>query len=202
MSLFVVRHGQTVDNAARIIQLPTALLSDEGRAQAQRLAARLSSETITRILVSDFVRTLETAEAVGGRLGLTAEPEPLLRERDFGDLRGRPYASLDFDPFAPDYVPPQGESEAVFHSRVGRAWEAIRRAVHETPGDLLVVSHGLFCRALVERHLALEPGVSLPARWENTSVTRVDAAPPWTVRELNCVAHLDDPGAETVREGP
>jgi hypothetical protein len=28
-------------------------------------------------------------------------------------------------------------------------------------------------------------------RFGNTSLTIVDAAPPWTVRLLNCTAHLD-----------
>lgn len=202
MSIFVVRHGQTNDNAARIIQLPTAPLSDEGHAQAERLAGRLEPQGIARILASDFARTLETAGFVSRRTGIEVEPEPLLRERDFGDLRGRTYASLDFDPFQPDYVPPQGESVTAFNTRVSLAWERIRQAAEETRGHLLVVTHGLFCRALVAGHFELGSGLAMPARWDNTSVTEVEAAAPWTVRRVNCVAHLNGAPGETFREGP
>ena len=48
--------------------------------------------------------------------------DPLLHERNFGDIRGTPYASLGFDMFAPDYAPPNGETWEVFHTRVDRAW--------------------------------------------------------------------------------
>ena len=56
-----------------------------------------------------------------------------------------------------------------------------------TPGDLAVVTHGLVCEAVLQRHLdgTYEPGFR---RWTNTSVTVID--PPRTLRLLACDAHL------------
>jgi hypothetical protein len=55
------------------------------------------------------------------------------------------------------------------------------------------------CRSLAARHLALAEGTLAPERWENTSVTIVDARAPWRVSLLNCIAHLDEPGAAPTR---
>jgi 2,3-bisphosphoglycerate-dependent phosphoglycerate mutase len=188
--IFLARHGETVDNAARVIQLPAAALSAAGQAQAERLAQRLVPRDVVRILASDLARAVATAQRIGTRLGLAVELDPLLRERDFGDLRGTPYAELKVDPFAPAYVPPAGESWDAFHARAARAWKRILEVAAQADGNLLVVTHGLVCRAIVERHLALPPGVTAPLRWDNCSLTEVDAAAPWTVRRLNCVEHL------------
>jgi len=190
MSILLVRHAETLENAARVIQVPTTPLSAAGRAQAERLAERMVGSGVARILASDLVRAVETAAYVSGRTGVQVELDPDLRERDFGDLRGTPYTALTIDPFGLDYVPPNGESWAAFHARVAVAWERIVRTATETPGNILVITHGLVCRALVKRHLALPPDESLPAVWGNAALTEVDAMPPWTVRRLNCLAHL------------
>src|SRR5205823_5704612 len=113
-SIFLIRHGETVGNAARIVQLPEAALSPRGVAQAERLARRLASMGIAGILASDLPRALTTAEALRRTTGAPLEIDPLLQERNFGDVRGTPYARLDFDLFAPHYAPPAGESWEVF----------------------------------------------------------------------------------------
>ncbi len=118
--------------------------------------------------------------------------EPLLQERNFGDIRGTPYAELGFDMFAPDYAPPNGETWEVFHARVDRAWVAVQAALADTSsGHLAVVTHGLVCRSLAARRLRLPEGAVVPERWENTAVTIIDVPAPWRVRLLNCIAHLD-----------
>lgn len=190
MSILLVRHGETEGNAAQIFQSPDAPLSSVGKAQAQRLAERIAASGVTRIITSDFVRAVETASYVSRRTGVALELDAVLRERDFGDLRGMRYDAVDTNPFAPDYVPPNGESWAAFRARVALAWERIARLGDGGPGNLLVVTHGLFCHSLVERHLALPPGTLPPAFWKNSSLTEIDPAPPWTVRRMNCVSHL------------
>jgi 2,3-bisphosphoglycerate-dependent phosphoglycerate mutase len=189
--LFLIRHGETEGNALRIVQRPDIPLSPRGVAQAERLARRLAAEGVARIVASDYARALTTAEHVRQATGAPLTVEPLLRERNFGDLRGRPYSELGFDMFEPDYAPPNGESWPVFHARVDRAWARIQELAAGTAGDLAVVTHGLVCRSLAARHLVLADGEQAPERWENTSLTIVDWPAPWRVRLLNCVAHLD-----------
>ena len=107
MAIFLIRHGETLGNASRTVQLPDNPLSPRGIAQAERLARRLEREGITAILASDFARAAQTAERLARVTGLADPPRPLLQERNFGDIRGTPYAELGFDMFAPDYAPPE-----------------------------------------------------------------------------------------------
>jgi probable phosphoglycerate mutase len=190
--IFLIRHGETEGNALRIVQRPDIPLSPRGVMQAERLARRLASERVGRIVSSDFARAAATAEHIQRAIGAPLAFEPLLQERNFGDLRGTPYAKLGFDMFEPDYAPPNGETWRVFHSRVDQAWARVQALAAEIGGNLAVVTHGLVCRSLAARHLILADGELVPERWENTSLTIVDWPAPWRVRLLNCVAHLED----------
>ncbi len=192
MSIFLIRHGETAGNAARIVQRPDIPLSPRGSAQAERLARRLAGAGIAAILSSDMARAAMTAEHLSRVSGVPIVYEPLLHERNFGDLRGTAYADLTFDPFDLGYAPPNGESWEVFHARVDRAWARIREVAAATKGHLAVVTHGLVCRSLASRYLALPEGQGVPERWENTSVTILDARAPWRVELLNCCVHLED----------
>jgi broad specificity phosphatase PhoE len=192
VQLFLIRHGETTGNASRVVQHPDNPLSARGRAQAERLARRLAGRGIAHVVSSDFARAAATAEALRRVLGVPLTYEPLLQERNFGDLRGTAYVDLGFDMFAPDYAPPNGETWDSFHHRVDQAWLRVQALAAATPGHLAVVTHGLVCRSLAERHLVLAAGDVVPLRWENTSLTICQGPAPWRVGLLNCVAHLDD----------
>src|SRR5262249_5232937 len=143
VNLYLVRHGETRENAARIVQLPDVPLSGDGLAQAQQVARRLAGLRITRVLSSDLKRAVMTAQAIADATGAAMTLERLLRERDFGDVRGPPYAELPADIFAPDYVPPRGESRAVFEARVASAWRHVTGVAAAADGNIAVVTHGL-----------------------------------------------------------
>jgi broad specificity phosphatase PhoE len=192
MSIFLIRHAETVGNASRIVQRPDSPLSPRGVAQAERLARRLAHAGIARIVSSDLTRAVVTAEHLQRVTGAPLSLERLLQERNFGDLRGTPYVELGFDMFGPDYAPPNGETWEAFHARVDEAWARVRPLAEAIEGPLAVVTHGLVCRSLAGRHLILPDGEPVPLRWENTSLTIVDCPAPWRVRLLNCIAHLED----------
>src|SRR5262245_6407477 len=128
MAIFLIRHGETLGNAARVVQRPDNPLSPRGVAQAERLAQRLAGEGIAAILSSDLARAVMTAEHLRRATGAPVAYDPLLQERNFGDLRGTPYAELGLDMFAEDYAPPNGETWEVFHARVTRAWAVVEKA--------------------------------------------------------------------------
>jgi probable phosphoglycerate mutase len=201
MAIYLVRHGETPGNAARIVQKPDIPLSSDGVDQARRVARRLAGERIGQILSSDLTRAAMTAELVRQATGAPLGFDSLLQERNFGDVRGTPYAELDFDLFAPDYDPPCGESWKRFEARMDEAWALIQRAAEECRENLAVITHGLVCRSVVTRRTRLPEGAERHPSglaWRNTSVTILDGPDPWKVRLLNCAAHLD--GAEP-REG-
>lgn len=189
--IFLIRHGETLGNAARVVQPPDNPLSPRGEVQAERLARRLEREGIAGILSSDLARAAMTAEYVQRATKAPLVFDALLHERNFGDVRGTAYSELGFDLFAPDYAPANGETWEAFHARVDRAWARVRDVAAATSGHLAVVTHGLVCRSLAGRHLLLPDHCEAPQRWENTGVTIVEGPDPWRVSLMNCVAHLD-----------
>jgi broad specificity phosphatase PhoE len=189
--IYLVRHGETAPNAARVFQLPETRLSERGLEQAERVARRLADLGIGLVLTSDFARAAMTAERLAARAGAPLEVEPLLQERDFGLLRGRPYAELGAQAFTADYEPPGGESWRAFEARVDRAWERVLAAAARAPGSLAVVTHGLVCYSLASRRLHLPTGADPRRGFRNTSVTVVDPEPPFAVSLLACAAHLE-----------
>ena len=62
-----------------------------------------------------------------------------------------------------------------------------RRSVN---GTLVVIAHGLVCRALVERHARLPDGAVAPERYDNTSITALHEDAPHQVGLINCTRHL------------
>src|SRR5690606_29015507 len=141
----------TALNATRVLQPPDTPLSERGLAQARAIGARLAAEPLAGIVASDMTRAAQTAEAIAAATGLPLRHDPLLRERDFGDLRGRSYDSLGLDPMALDYVPPGGESWEDFTARVGEALVAVRAHRAALGGPIAVVSHGLVIRVLLNK---------------------------------------------------
>jgi broad specificity phosphatase PhoE len=192
--IHLIRHGQTASNAGRVFQLPETPLSEHGRDQADRLAARLAGSGISLVLASDFARAAATAERIAAATGAPLELEPLLQERNFGALRGRPYGELGAEAFAADFTPPGGESWPVFEARVDLAWRRIRALAERCEGSLAVVTHGLVCYSLASRHLRLPTGADPRRGFPNTSLTLIESAPPFAVTLLACTAHLGPRG--------
>src|SRR5215471_13269155 len=190
MTILIVRHGETDGNAARILQRADVPLNERGVRQAELLARRLSTHGFVHLLCSDLERARMTAAPISARSGIAIEESPLLQERNFGDLRGMPYAAFTEDPFGPDVAPPNGEDWAAFHARVAEAFAFIVRRRRGVGGTLVVVTHGLVCRALVERHARLSDGVVAPERFDNTSITVLHEDAPHAVGLLNCTRHL------------
>ena len=68
--IFLVRHAAH-DNVGQYLagRMPGVALGEAGRAQARRLARRLSRERIDRIQSSPVQRTRETAQAIADVVG-------------------------------------------------------------------------------------------------------------------------------------
>jgi probable phosphoglycerate mutase len=84
-------------------------------------------------------------------------------------------------------MPPNGESVEAFHRRVARAFALIARRRRALSGPLVVITHGLVCAAILENH---SQGAVVSERFDNTAVTLLDPAPPFTARLVNCTRHL------------
>ncbi len=190
MTIVIVRHGETDGNAARVLQRPDVPLNDRGMRQAELVAQRLAARGFVHLLCSDLVRARMTAAPLAARSGIAVEESPLLQERNFGDLRGTAYAALAEDPFGPTFAPPNGEDWPTFHARVAEAFAFIVSRRRAANGTLVVITHGLVCRALVARHALVSDGAIVPERFDNTSVTILHEEAPHRVGLINCTRHL------------
>jgi len=163
--IFLVRHGATVltaeDRFAGSINVP---LSDVGRSQAQRLAARLSNETITAVYASPLDRTMETARIVATPHLLNVEPREGLKEISHGhweemtrqeveDKYPDEAAAWDEDPFT--FAPAGGESGLAVTARSLPVLIDIVRA--HPGGKVLIVSHKATIRLLLSSLLGFDP---------------------------------------------
>lgn len=201
MSLLLVRHGETALNAARVLQHADTPLSERGLMQAEALAWRLAVMKIGAILSSDLPRALRTAEAIARVTGAPIETTPLLRERNFGELRGQPHDDLPVSPLHMIEAPPGGESAQAFAQRVSLAFGLTLQRCAALARPLVVVSHGLVIRQMLAVHVRLAPGTE-QAPLGNTSVSIVAASPPHSVTLLNCTRHLGTPLKDGARALP
>ncbi len=167
--VLLIRHGETDWNRDRRIQGVTDIpLNNTGRRQAAAAAAAIrdivSPDAALTVVSSDLLRAAETAAIIAAELGIAEPtPEPLLRERAYGEGEG-----LDVDEFTARYgghttEVPGAESPAAVRVR---AIEGLRRAVADArrrtgtgEATLLAVAHG----ALIREVLAHASGGAFPA---------------------------------------
>ena len=197
MRIFLIRHGETEENAKNILQGHRyGTLSQRGRAQIGRLAERLGREPISTIYTSDLSRAHETALGINSRLQVPLIPEPLLRERCLGTFEGQPVEhylaaikEIGADPFT--YQPPGGESILAVAERAVGIFSSIRDATRDDYKTILICAHGLFNRALLSRLQNLSSDHILTLEQENACVNIIDCNDGGTTVSLtNCTRHL------------
>lgn len=190
MAIYLVRHGETDGNRNRVLQTPDTPLSILGQKQALELAIAYKDVPLDAILCSDYLRTKQTIEPLLELRSHKVTYEPLLQERSFGDIRGKAYDDIEDDFFAEEYAPPNGETKQQFVERVAKAWEYIETFSEEHPGDILVMTHGLVLREIVNTHLFVNPALKYSSDYHNTCVTKVDMGDVNTILSLCDVSHL------------
>ncbi len=199
MTLLLIRHGETPLNIARVLQPAATPLSDRGHAQAAALARRLATFGLAGIVSSDLPRAMQTAAHLSQATGLAVSTTPLLQERNFGDLRGQAYDSLERDPMQMQEAPPGGESAAQFEQRVASAFTHVLQLQASLAGPLAVVSHGLVVRSLLMRHAKSADGKALSISLRNCSLSILCATAPFVIELLDCTAHLEGDLREPLR---
>lgn len=140
--LYLMRHGETVDNAAQLMQGQTqGQLNETGIKQAEEAGKELATYPFDAIISSDLKRSLDTARIVAQHHGLPVVTTPLLRERDWGDFTGRFIPDLKGLPF-PDNV-------EQLDQLLSRARRFLHYIYKEYSGQtVLAVGHGIINKAI------------------------------------------------------
>jgi len=199
MELLLIRHALPV-RVERSSGRADPPLSDDGIAQAERLADYLATERIDAVYASPLRRALETAEPVARAHGLEVRESPDVAE---------------WDQNSPEYVPVEelraandprwqallegawdsDEPEADFHARVYRA---VERIVADHRGERVAIScHGGVINSYLARILGLTGEATRGFFYPNyTSIHRVAAATSGerSILTVNETAHLRGSG--------
>ena len=144
MQLYLVRHGETIENAKGLIQgwLP-GHLNGKGKEQASVLAKKLKKIKFDCIYTSDLKRSYDTAMIIRKyhpRIKLISSR--LLRERNFGIYQGNPKYAIDWkkiDPKLHDMHIRKGESIDDVEARAGKFLKFLKGKNYKI---VLVVTHG------------------------------------------------------------
>lgn len=211
--VYLVRHGETVWNAARRIQGQSdSPLTEKGEQQAHQVGERVKSLGITHIIASDLGRTRRTAEIIADACGCTVTLDERLRELNMGCLEQRPLDGLteEEENWRKTLVDgttagriPGGESMAEMAARMHEALNALL----ELPAGSrpLIVSHGMALGVLVSTILGLPAHAERRLRLRNCSISRVDhqqsawLAAGWVVETAGDVSHLDAPALDELQ---
>jgi len=187
-----VRHGETKNNAAKIVQSRTpGELSERGIHMAESLGKHICNEKFTRVYSSDLTRCHDTTLHIL-KQSLQEQPDLVLdetlRERDYGDLEfqststaidihketGKPIHAIPI---------PGGETYEATMKRTAKFFSGLCKLadVSSEPENVLVVTHGAWIMCFLD-HLAANKGAfelencdedrrTLPPR--NTATTRL-----------------------------
>jgi broad specificity phosphatase PhoE len=161
---YVVRHGETEDNVARILGGQTnSKLTDRGIEQAVKRSTDFKDIEFADVFASDLLRAHHTAQLVAKDRQIVVKTTQLLRERSFGKYEGYTY-----DDFNKAYQTLVQEYEGMLMEerrkhRLGGELESdeeiferfvrfIRESAVAFPGkNILIVSHGNIIRQFLVR---------------------------------------------------
>ena len=163
--IFLVRHGATTLSAEdRFAGATDVPLSDEGRAQVNRLADRLADVPVAAVYASPLGRTMETASILARPHHLEVREGDGLREISHGhweqmtrleveEKYPEEAASWEKDPFT--FAPAGGESGLAVTARALPVLIDIVRRHQGSP--VIVVSHKATIRLLLSSLLGFDP---------------------------------------------
>ena len=140
--LYLVRHGETVDNVRQILQgQMQGQLNDNGICQAEAVRDELADVPLDAVVASDLQRSIDTAAIIAQPHGLQVVTTPLLRERDWGDMTGT---------FIPDLKgkewPDNVETLGAMKDRARRFLQFIATTYPDK--QVLAVGHGIINKAI------------------------------------------------------
>ncbi len=141
-TLYLVRHGETIDNANQIMQGQTqGELNENGVQQAREFSEQWKNKEIDIILASDLKRSIDTARIIAEPHQLEVLTTPLLRERDWGSFTGRFIPDLKGEVWPDDIE--------TLENLLSRAGEFIAYVKQTFPGKkVLAVGHGIINKAI------------------------------------------------------
>lgn len=205
MRILFVRHGESTFNARRRFQTKDVPLSERGKIEAHLLARRLKEFPAEALIASDMWRAQQTAEIIESAIGIEAEYLSALREvRRPSLLSGKSVFNprtlwVNFQLASRGHNPAYrySDEETITEARE-RAQSALAHLVARTESNIIVVSHEMFIKAMLEA-MVIEPDARGRAAHRlfrpflilrNASITECVWDGTWRIVSLNDTSHL------------
>ena len=199
--LYLLRHGETATNRARLIQgWNSEPLNALGRWQAERAAARLAQVGLCALYASPLDRARETAAIVGQAVGLEPALVEGLREMDTGLVSGlhsaqfimrHPRLMWAWLCDDPALAFPGGEALTDFYARASRTVDEL--VARHTGQAIAVVAHGGVISGYLSQLLQGRGSNRIAWKLRNGALCHVhweDGGPPQLLA-LNDTSHLE-----------
>jgi len=159
-TVYLLRHGQSEDNASPVFQSPDSPLSERGRKQAENIALRVSKVSFDGLISSPLKRAKQTAEIITKSTGKKAEYSDLFVERSKPTyVNGKPHTDVKADDLWRQWQKSlytsgmRVEDGENFDDLILRADQALAFLKNRPEQSLVVVTHGYFLRTIVIRVL-------------------------------------------------
>ena len=198
MLLYIVRHGETEQNAEGLLQGKSGgILNNKGIEQARLTGQALRNKEITAIHSSNLDRALDTALIISDLIGAVLIPENQLRERNLGNLEVKSWddyvqAQQASGQSHEEFKPEGGESLVEMQIRLKLFLEEITGPYQRT--DLLIVGHNALNTVLLDMLTDLTLAEIFEKGQNNACINILDITAPMKaeVVQINDVSHLQE----------
>jgi len=215
-TIYLVRHGESDNNATGRYNSPDSGLSASGREQAMHIAKRCEKLPIDVIISSEIIRAKDTATTIASHMGKELEFSDFFTERKLpsslqGKERKAPEVSAAIQAIQDNFHTPgyRFEDGENFEDLKTRALAGLKFLENRPEEHILVVTHGFFLTILAaavifgekltsEECMAMMRGLQV-MRNTGLSILRFDdhtgqgldgLESPWQLRVWNDHAHL------------
>jgi probable phosphoglycerate mutase len=198
--LFFIRHGETDNNKASIIQGRSldASINELGRLQAKAICEALEPFNIQKIVASGLRRTHETVQPLAEQRKLKIEKYPELDEIDFGIMEGKVFTEIQEQVMEVheqwkggnvDFAPEKGESPLQTFTRANsKVVEVLESSKEEY---IVFMIHGRLTRILLSEWLGYGLHNMHKIEHQNGAINRLTwKAGKFEAVELNKTDHL------------
>lgn len=204
--IYIIRHGETDNNQARVSGQPHDPLSKRGENQASLVADRLTELEIEIVYGSVYKRAAHTAQIIADILHVPLELTPLFVEsKNASAVLGKSLDDPEANAIRAELKAHWGDpnwkhsDEENFFDVSARAQEALNFLASQQADNIVVVTHGAFARMLVWKILLgdlLTPALSTQLYprvvTHNTGVTVAEFTnDAWKLIRFNDTVHLD-----------
>lgn len=186
--IYLLRHGQSVDNTMPVYQSIHSPLSAKGKIQAKEIAKKLSKIDFDLLISSPYERAMQTAIKISEATGKEIEYSKLFTERKKpSSTEGKPYEDVeakkkwqkwDSIAYTPGMKFEDGEN---YDDLLKRVRDALLFLINKNEQSIVVVTHGYFTRTIIARILTGEylngdilKNFQHHANTENTAVTIIE----------------------------